>query len=165
MASREVREPFVALGTVGASRAVLAAMGAGLLSVGRSVLMFPIAALRAIPAALMLLVSNPIGIAVAAVVTALTALGVWIANSSSGIATFFTSFADSFMKALGPGVASAVTSIVSALQSVYSWVMKVLGPIDEGGEKWKSWGEGAGQAAAVVNAISALPGQVAALGA
>ncbi|WP_128754965.1 hypothetical protein [Methylobacterium sp. GXF4] len=113
----------------------------------------------------MLLVGNPVGLTIAALVTAFAALGVWVSNNSAGIVTFFSSFGEAFMKALGPGAAGAVTSIVSGLQSVWDAVNKVLGPIDEVGTKWKSWGEGAGQAAAaVVNAISALPGQVAAVG-
>lgn len=163
---RTLATALALLAVPGGARLALAALGGSLLAFGRALLMFPLVALRAIPAALMLLVSNPIGIAVAAIVTALAALGLWISNNSSGIVTFFTSFYESFMKALGPGAASAVTSIVSALQSVWQWVNKILGPVDETGAKWKSWGEAAGQGAAgVVNALSGLPAQISALGA
>ena len=161
---RAMAAGLIALGAVGGSRAVLGAIGASLLGFGRAVLMFPLVALRAIPAALMLLVANPVGLVITALVAGFAALGLWISNNSAGIVTFFSSFGEAFMKALGPGAAGAVTSIVSGLQSVWTAINNVLGPIDAGGQKWKSWGEGAGQAAAaVVNAITALPGQVAAV--
>jgi len=162
---RAMAAGLIALGAVGGSRAVLGAIGASLLGFGRAVLMFPLVALRAIPAALMLLVANPVGLVITGLVTAFAALGLWVSNNSAGIFTFFSSFGEAFMKALGPGAAGAVTSIVSGLKTVWDAVNNILGPIDEVGTKWKTWGEGAGQAAAaVVNAISALPGQVAAVG-
>lgn len=162
---RALAAGMIALGAVGGRGAVLAAIGASIARFGKAILLFPLTALRAIGVAMWGLVANPVGLTITAIVAGLAALGLWVKNNASGISTFFSSFSESFMKALGPGAAQTVTSITTALQSVWDWVNKILGPIDETGAKWKTWGEGAGQAAAtIVNALSALPGQITALG-
>ncbi|MDP4021050.1 phage tail tape measure protein [Methylobacterium sp. NEAU 140] len=162
---RALAAGMIALGAVGGRGAILATIGASIASLGRAVLMFPVVALRAIGVAMWGLAANPVGIALTAIVAGLAALGLWVKNNWTGIKTFFSSFGEAFTKALGPGAAGAVTAVVSGLTSVWDAVNKILGPIDEVGTKWKTWGEGAGQAAAaVVNAITALPGQVAAIG-
>ncbi|MDP4022056.1 phage tail tape measure protein [Methylobacterium sp. NEAU 140] len=162
---RALAAGMIALGAVGGRGAVLAAIGASIASLGRAVLMFPIVALRAIGVAMWGLAANPVGIALTAIVAGLAALGLWVKNNWTGIKTFFSSFGEAFTKALGPGAAGAMTAVVSGLTSVWDAVNKILGPIDEVDTKWKTWGESAGQAAAaVVNAITALPGQVAAIG-
>lgn len=162
---RALAAGMIALGAVGGRGAVLAAIGASIARFGKAILLFPLTALRAIGVAMWGLVANPVGLTITAIVAGLAALGLWVKNNASGISTFFSSFSESFMKALGPGAAQTVTSITTALQSVWDWVNKILGPIDETGAKWKTWGEGVGQAAAtIVNALSALPGQISALG-
>ncbi|GJD79387.1 hypothetical protein GCM10007886_29540 [Methylobacterium gregans] len=157
---RALAAGLIALGAVGGSRAVLAAAGASLLGLGRSVLAFPVVALRAIGGAMLALVANPVGIAITAIVAGLTALGVWVYNNWDGIKTFFSAFGESFMKGLGPEASGAVKKVTEGLQSVWDWFSKILGPLDESGEKWKSWGESAGTATAeLVKGIAALPGK------
>jgi len=141
------------LGAVGGRGAILTAMGAGLLSFGKAVLMFPVVALRAIGAAMWMLVANPVGITVALLVGALAALGVWIHNNAAGIKEFFGAFGKGFMEGLGPA-AGTVSKMADALGSVVGWLGNLLGPIDESGAKWRSWGEAVGGVAAKgVNAV------------
>ncbi len=121
---------MIALGAVGGRGAVLAAIGASIARFGKAILLFPLTALRAIGVAMWGLVANPVGLTITAIVAGLAALGLWVKNNASGISTFFSSFSESFMKALGPGAAQTVTSITTALQSVWDWVNKILGPID-----------------------------------
>lgn len=161
---RGIAVGLIALNAVGGGRAVLGAIAGSLLSLGRAILLFPVTLLRGIGVALWSLAANPVGAAILAIVTVLAALGVWVSNNWKGILTFFSSFGESFKANLGPGVSSAVNSIVSALSSVWDWLNKILGPIDEGGEKWKSWGQAAGAAAAtVVNELISIPSKVASL--
>jgi hypothetical protein len=141
------------LSAVGGRGAILTAMGAGLLSFGKAVLLFPVVALRAIGAAMWALVANPVGITVALLVGALAALGVWIHNNAAGIKEFFAGFGKGFMAGLGPA-AGTVTKMADALGSVFSWLGNLLGPIDESGSKWRSWGEAVGGVAAKgINAV------------
>jgi hypothetical protein len=159
---RSLAGALVMLSAVGGSRAVLGAMAGGLLALGRSVLMFPVAALAAIGRAMWLLVANPVGIAITAVLTALTALGLWVYNNWEGIKTGLEAFGKAFMDNLGPGAKGAVDGLVSAFETVKGWVMDLLGPIDNMNERFGSWGAAAGKAAAeIVNALVALPGQIA----
>ena len=162
---RAMAAGLIALNAVGGAGAVLGAIGGGLLKTAGAVLMFPVAALRAIGVAVWGLAANPVGLAIGGIVVGLSALGVWVANNVGGIGQFFTSFGDGFTKALGPGASGAVTGTLDALRSAWEWVNKLLGPIDETGAKWKGWGEAAGAAAgAVVTGIANLPGKIVELG-
>ncbi|MFL9503455.1 phage tail tape measure protein, partial [Rhodopseudomonas palustris] len=144
---------LMVLSAVGGGRAGLAAIGGALLAVGRSVLLFPIVALRAIGLGLAALVMNPVGLVLAGLVAALAALGTWVANNWNGLKSFFAGFGDGFMSGLGPA-AGAIKSIGDGLASAFSWLGQLLGPLDESGTKWKSWGEAVGSAAARdVNAL------------
>ena len=159
---RAIGAGMIALGAVGGSGGVLSAIGGSMLAFGRSVLLFPVFALRAIGGAMLALVMNPVGIAITGIVVGLTALGVWVANNWTGIGQFFTAFGEGFMKALGPSAAGAVTSFADGVKAVWEWISKLLGPIDETGAKWKGWGEAAGAAAgAIVSGIASLPGKIA----
>ena len=162
---RAIGAGMIALGAVGGSGGLLSAIGGSILAFGRSILLFPVFALRAIGGAMFALVANPVGITITAIVTALTALGVFVANNWTGIGQFFTAFGEGFKKALGPSAAGAVTGFIEGVKSAWEWVNKLLGPIDETGAKWKGWGEAAGAAAgAVVSGIASLPGKIAELG-
>jgi len=128
----------------------VSALGAGLAAFGAAVLRFPIVALRAVGAAL---IFNPVGVVITAIVVALTALGVWVANNWNGLKSFFGGFGDGFMSGVGPA-AGAIKSIGDGLASAFGWLGRLLGPLDESGAKWKSWGEAVGGAAASgVNAV------------
>ena len=160
---RAMAAGLIALGAVGGGRAVLSALAGGLLSMGRAVLMFPLVALRAVAVAMWGLVANPVGIAITAIVTALAALGVWVANNWEGIKTFFESFGRVFMASIGPSAAGFVGNVVTKIGELWNWISRLLGPIDATGEKWHEWGGAAGRAvAAVVNAVVELPGKIAA---
>lgn len=145
--------------------ATLAALGGSLLALGRSILLFPIVALRAIGLAMWALVANPVGLIITALVAALAALGVWVYNNWSGIKEFFAGFGDGFMKGLGPAT-GAVKSLADGFGSVVNWLGQLLGPLDESGTKWRSWGETVGGVAAsgvkkVIEAIEWLIGKFA----
>lgn len=160
---RTIGTALALLAVPGGGRLVLGAIGASLLAFGKSVLMFPIVALRAIGVAMRFLVANPIGLAITAIVTALAALGTWVYNNWSGIKQFFTSFGEGFSKALGPQATAALSTLNGYLQQAWEWMSKLLGPLDESGAKWKTWGEAAGAAAAaMVNALAELPGKISA---
>ena len=162
---RAVAATLAAFGSVGGASGVAWLMGTSIAGLGRSVLLFPVLALRAIGGAMLALVMNPVGIAITGIVVGLTALGVWVANNWTGIGQFFSAFGEGFTKALGPSASGAVSGFVEAVKSAWEWVSKLLGPIDETGAKWKGWGEAAGAAAgAVVTGIASLPGKIAELG-
>jgi hypothetical protein len=151
------------LGAVGGRGAVFAAMGAGLASFGRAVLLFPLTALRAISVAMWALVANPVGIAIAAVVAALAALGVWVSNNWSGVLQFFESFGKVFTASLGPDAAGALSTITTAVGTIYKTISRLLGPLDATGEKWATWGGTlggivAGAVNTVANAITKVIG-------
>ncbi|CCD94692.1 Phage tail tape measure protein [Bradyrhizobium sp. ORS 375] len=142
--------------------ATLSALGGSLLALGRSVLLFPVTALRAIGLAMWALVANPVGLIITALVAALTALGVWVYNNWAGIKECFAGFGEGFMKGLGEA-GPAVQSIASNLSSVYNWVSQLLGPLDATNAKWREWGATVGGAAAsgvqaVISAIQSLIG-------
>jgi len=152
---RALTAGLVMLGTVGGRGAILSAIGASLASFGRAVLMFPITALRAIPSALMLLVSNPIGATITAIVVALTALGVWVYNNWEGLKSFFRGFADGLMKGLNPSVTGALDKLVSGFSSLFKWVSDLLGPLDATGQEWAEWGATVGGVVAQgINAVA-----------
>jgi len=82
----------------------------------------------------------------------------WLSNNWKGLVEFCTSFGDGFMKALGPAK-PVVEAISSAFSGIYDWFSKLLGPIDETGEKWRGWGEAAGKAVgSVINLVADLIG-------
>ncbi|TFZ56059.1 phage tail tape measure protein [Methylorubrum sp. Q1] len=160
---RALAAGIIALGAVGGSRAVLAALAGSVAMLGRAILALPLVMLKGALVGIAALFS-PIGIAVAAVTTALAALGLWVYNNLGGIGTFFTSFGDAFMKALGPEASQNITTIVGWLKQAWQWVNNLLGPIDETGKKWASWGTAAGAAAgAIVTALTGLPEKIGAL--
>ncbi|CAO4164951.1 phage tail tape measure protein [Methylorubrum populi] len=160
---RALAAGIIALGAVGGSRAVLAALAGSFVALGRAILALPLVMLKGALVGLAALFS-PIGIAVAAVTTALAALGLWVYNNLAGIGTFFTSFGDAFMKALGPEASQNLTTVVGWLKQAWQWVNNLLGPIDETGKKWASWGAAAGAAAgAIVTAITGLPEKIGAI--
>ena len=101
-------------------------------------------------------------LSIAAIVTALTALGVWVANNSVGLKDFVQGFANGFRDAIPPSVVSTLETVGSHLQSVWNWLSKILGPLDASEEKWRGWGYAAGLAVgAVVSAVTELPGKIA----
>jgi TP901 family phage tail tape measure protein len=153
---------LLALNAVGGMGAVLGAVGGSLLALGRSILMFPVVALRAIGTAMWALVANPVGLIIGAVVAALTALGVWVYNNWNGIKEFFAGFGEGFMQGLGPA-GDAVKTLASGLGSVVSWLGQLLGPISATDSQWKSWGATLGGIVAsgvnlVISGISKLIG-------
>lgn len=152
---------FRMLTALGAA-ATLSALGGSLLALGRSILLFPLTALRAIGLAMWSLVANPVGLIITALVVALTALGVWVYNNWAGIKEFFAGFGAGFMAGLGPA-GPAVKALADGLGTVYNWLSQLLGPLDATGAKWREWGETVGGVAAagvqkVVSAIQSLIG-------
>lgn len=123
--------------------ATLSALGGSLLALGRSILLFPLVALRAIGLAMWALVANPVGLIIGGLVVALTALGVWVYNNWAGIKQFFAGFGEGFMNGIGPA-GGAIKSMADGLGSVVNWLGQLLGPLDESGTKWRSWGETVG---------------------
>jgi TP901 family phage tail tape measure protein len=144
------------------ARTALAVLAGSLLSLGKAILLFPLVALRGIAVAMAALMLNPVGLVFTGIVAALAALGVWVANNWEGLKSFFAGFGDGFMKGLGPA-SGAIKSISDGLGSAFNWLGKLLGPLDESGAKWKSWGETMGGAVAqgvnaVINGIKSLIG-------
>jgi hypothetical protein len=147
------------LTTFGAG-ATLAAMGASLGRLALAVLLFPVTALRAIGAAMWLLVANPVGLIIGGLVAGLVALGVWVSNNWEGVKSFFAGFGEGFMAGIG-GANGPLSTMVGHLQSAYNWLSQLLGPLDESGSKWRELGSVVGGAAAsgikaVVDSISWL---------
>ena len=141
--------------------ATLSALGGSLLALGRSILLFPIAALRGIGLAMWALVANPVGLIITGLVAALVVLGVWVANNWAGIKEFFSAFGSSFMAGIG-GANGLLGTMVGHLSTAYNWLTQLLGPLDETGT-WRSWGKAVGGAAAsgvnaIVDAIQRLIG-------
>ncbi|MBR1131911.1 phage tail tape measure protein [Bradyrhizobium iriomotense] len=152
---------FHMLTALGAA-ATLSALGGSLLALGRSILLFPLAAMRAIGVAMWALVANPVGLIITALVVALTALSVWVYNNWAGIKEFFAGFGQGFMEGLGPA-GPAVKAISDGLASVYNWMSQLLGPLDATNAKWREWGQTVGGVAAsgvrsVISAIQSLIG-------
>jgi hypothetical protein len=143
---------FRMLSTFGAG-ATLAAMGASLGRLALAVLLFPVTALRAIGLAMWALVANPVGLIIGGLVVALAALGLWVSNNWAGIKEFFSAFGSSFMAGIG-GTNGPLGTMVGHLQSAYTWLSQLLGPLDETGTKWREWGAAVGGAAASgINAV------------
>lgn len=134
---------IAAVNAIGGAGATFSALGGSLLALGRSILLFPVVALRAIGLAMLSLVANPVGIIIGTLVAALAALGVWVYNNWNGIKEFFKGFGEGFMKGLGPA-GDSVKTLVDGLGSVVKWIGDLLGPLDAGDSKWRSWGETVG---------------------
>lgn len=145
------------LGSVGGVRAVLVGLAAApFTAIG--------AGLRIVAAGMWSIAANPVGLVITGIVVALTALGVWIANNASGIATFFSTFAGVFLEGIG-GANGPLGTLVGYLKDAATWLSNLLGPIDASGEAWKSWGASVGLAAAqgvntVVGYIKTLIGWI-----
>lgn len=153
---------LMVLTAVGGAGAGLAALGGAILAFGRAVLLFPLVALRAISVAMLGLVMNPVGLVITALVVALAALGTWVYTNWAGIKEFFGAFGKGFMEGVG-GANGPLGTMVGHLQSVFNWVSQLLGPLDESGAKWRSWGETMGGVVAsgvnlVISGISRLIG-------
>jgi TP901 family phage tail tape measure protein len=160
---RALAAGFLVLSSVGGTRAVLAALGGSLLALGKSVLIFPVTAVRAIGAAMWALAANPVGAIVTAAVVGLTALGAWVYNNWDGIKSFFSGFAEGFTNALGPSATAALERVTDLFGTLYKWVSDLVGPISASNEQWKGWGATVGGVVAdavnaVVNGISKLVG-------
>jgi len=160
---RALAAGFLVLSSVGGTRAVLAALGGSLLALGKSMLMFPVTAVRAIGAAMWALAANPVGVIVTAAVVALTAFGAWVYNNWDGVKSFFSGFAEGFTNALGPSATAALERVTDLFGSLYKWVSDLVGPISASNEQWKGWGATVGGVVAkgvnaVVDGISKLVG-------
>lgn len=142
--------------------ATLSALGGSLFALGRSILLFPVVALRAIGLAMWGLVANPVGMIIGGLVAALVALGVWVSNNWAGIKGFFAGFGKGFMDGVG-GANGPLGTMVGHLQSAFNWVGQLLGPLDSTGAKWREWGATLGGVVAsgvnlVISGISKLIG-------
>jgi hypothetical protein len=144
---------LLALNAVGGAGATLSALGGSLLALGRSILLFPLTALRAIGVAMWALVANPVGVIIGGLVAGLTALGVWVYNNWEGIKSFFAGFGEGFMSGLGPA-GDTIKNMADSLGGVVKWLGDLLGPLDASTGQWRSWGEAVGGVAAPgVNAV------------
>jgi len=69
-------------------------------------------------------------------------------NNWRGLGEFFTSLGAGFMESLGPAQ-PVVEGIANAFGKVFDMISRMLGPLDESGEKWRSWGKTVGSALAL----------------
>ena len=81
---------------------------------------------------------------IGALVAGLAMAGVWIYNNWSGLKSFFQGFGAAFMSALGPARPLA-EGVINAVSRLWTWVGKLLGPLDASAEQWAAWGQSAGQ--------------------
>ncbi|MBS7545723.1 phage tail tape measure protein [Ancylobacter oerskovii] len=81
-----------------------------------------------------------IGSGVGAIIAGIGAAGVLIHQNWAGISEMFSSFGKSFMAALGPAK-PIVEGFATAVATIWEKITGILGPIDESGAKWRSWGE------------------------
>lgn len=88
-----------------------------------------------------------IGGAVTGVLGAIAAAGVFIYQNWQGLGSFFSGIGTGFMEGLGP-VRPLVEGIATAFGTLFGWIIKITGPLDESGAKWTSWGETVGSALA-----------------
>ena len=157
LAAKRVRAMAVGLlllNATGGATAVLGAIGGSIAKLAAAPFLLVGRGLRAIGAGMLAIVSNPAGWAIAGVVLALTALGMWVKNNWEGVKAFFAGFGEGLMKGLGPEAGAAVEKIADGLGKAWDWLTKLLGPIDETGKAWHSWGETiGGVVASGVNAV------------
>ena len=143
----------VLLGTVGGPMAIASAAATSLAG-----------AIRGLAVASWALVANPVGLSIAAIVAGLAALGTWVYNNASGIAEFFKTFASVFADGVG-GANGPLGTMVGYLKDAATWISNLLGPLDESGDRWRSWGASVGIAAAegvnkIVGAIQSVVGWI-----
>lgn len=97
-----------------------------------------------------------IGGTVTGVLGLVAAAGAFIYQNWQGLGSFFAGVGDGFMKGLGPAK-PMVEGLASALGTFFDWLMKITGPLDETGQKWRSWGETVGNALALpIRAVGKL---------
>ena len=145
---------LVVMQAVGGMGAVFSTLGTALLG-----LLSPV---RLVSGALFVLRGALMLSGIGAALTAIGAAGMFIYNNWSGIGSAFTAFGSAFMAALGPAK-PIVDGLVSGLQSVWTWLNQMTGPLDA--STWTSWGTAAGTAVGqVVATLAGLPGQIMALG-
>lgn len=151
---RAMAAGLIALNAVGGSRAALAAIGGSIASFGRSVLLFPVTALRAITAPL-LTIGGLTAAGLLAITAAFVALGIWVSNNWSGLQSFFSGFADGLKAGLNPTLSGYLDSMVSGFGSLFSWVSQLLGPLQATNAEWQSWGATVGGVVASgINAVA-----------
>lgn len=101
---------------------------------------------------------------IGAVLIGVALAGMWIYNNWQGIASMFEAFGQAFQKALGPEASAALNTIIEGISSLWGWVSDLVGPISATEDKWRSWGEAAGQGLAnVVNWFTSIDEKMVAL--
>lgn len=126
---------------------VLAGLGATLARAGFAFLAL-LNPIRLVGAALRFaFIATPIG----AVVAAIAAAGLLIYNNWKGLGEMFSAFGKRIAQEF-PGIEKAFDSVMEPVKQLWEWVSKLLGPIDESGQKWREFGTSAAEA--VVNSIS-----------
>lgn len=102
-----------------------------------------------------------VGTGIGAIVVGLAMAGTWITNNWSGIAEMFSAFGSAFMAAIEP-IRPALDPVIDGVRWLWDTVAGLLGPIDEGGERWRAFGTAAGAAiGGIITGIVELPGKVA----
>ena len=153
-ALRQALASLMMIQAVGGIGAVLSTLGGALLG-----LLNP---LRLVFGAMLVLRGALMLTGIGAALTAIAAAGTFITNNWSGIGAAFTAFGSAFMAALGPAK-PMVEGLVSGLQSIWTWLNQMTGPLNA--STWTSWGTAAGTAVGqVVAYLAGLPGQIMALG-
>lgn len=71
-----------------------------------------------------------------------TALG-FLINNAAGIGSLLVGIGEGFMSNLGPA-RPVIEGIGNALSGILDWFGRITGPLDETGEKWRSWGQAIG---------------------
>ncbi|OYX99788.1 MAG: phage tail tape measure protein [Hyphomicrobium sp. 32-62-53] len=153
-ALRQALAGLMMIQAVGGIGAVFSTLGGALLG-----LLNP---LRLVSSAMLVLRGALMLTGIGAALTAIAAAGTYISNNWSGIGSAFTAFGSAFMAALGPA-RPMVEVLVSGLQSVWTWLNQMTGPLDA--SSWIAWGTAAGTAVGqAVAYLAGLPGQIMALG-
>ncbi|TCO12361.1 TP901 family phage tail tape measure protein [Camelimonas lactis] len=87
------------------------------------------------------LISTGIG----AILVAIGAAAVFIANNWRGMGQAAEAFGAAFQKAVAP-VEPLLRPVISAVSTVWGWFSKLTGEVDASGKKWEAWGTAAGEA-------------------
>ncbi|MDR6954451.1 hypothetical protein J2X65_003821, partial [Ancylobacter sp. 3268] len=133
---------FAAAARIGGIGSALSIMGTSLLGLLNPLRLFR-AAVRGVGVALRFaFVSSGVG----AIIAGIVAAGVFIHENWNGLGEMFSSFGKSFMAALGPAK-PVVESFATAVTTIWNKITGLLGPIDESGAKWRSWGTWLGEVA------------------